>query len=377
MTNILDYYDMPQIFVALDAVGTQYLCLFYDHDEEGRMKCIAATISRDRLNDFITGHIDLRVILTEPEMGLYDVIADGSMVTATPRTEAPTEDMLPDEGYYLNYSQMENHDMVTASQEERKTIIRLAFNYETNNHAVPTDVLTGTVHNFQAIVANAYKKVTKDRTGINSRLSVRAAIAASFDLELVANEPTNLFGGSKVADTLDMISPLFSSEDEAVANCLATFKNTQRNYKNLLKTLSDENISFKCKWVQGAVDGIVSECPVTKERVQSLYSLASNLQMLEETEETFEGSFFMANTRNGRWGLTPIGAKKAKYGTCPELDKLDGIVLKSRVYRVKCLVRPTLNPNTGKEYKTYILTDIHKMEIKEQQGKLKGTEGES
>jgi hypothetical protein len=370
MTNILDYYDMPQLFVALDAVGTQYLCLFYDHDEAGKMKCIAVTISRDRLNDFITGHLDLRQVYLEPEMWLYDVTVDGNIIEATPRAEAPAGYMLPDEGYFLDYSQLENHDMVAASQEERKTIIRLAFNYETNNHAVPTGVLTGTVHNFQAIVSNAYKKLTKDRTGINSRLSVRAAIAASFDLELVANEPTNLFGGSKVADTLDMISPLFSDEDEAVANCLATFKNTQRNYKNLLKTLSDENISFKCKWVQGAVDGVVGECPVTKERVQSLYSLASNLQMLEETEELFEGSFFMANTRNGRWGLSPIGEKKAKYGVCTEVAKLEGIVLKNRVYRVKCTVRPTLNPNTGKEYKSYILTDIQKMELKEKQGTL-------
>lgn len=363
MTNILDYYDMPQIFVAQDAVETQYLCLLYDHDDDGRMKCIAAAISRGRLNDFITGHIDLRSVFVEPEMDLYDVIVDGSIVNATLMKAEPCKEMLPDDGYYLNYSQLENHDMVTSTQEGNRTIIRLAFNYDTNNHSVPTDVLTSTIHNFQAIVTCAYKKVTKDRTGVNSRLLVRAPIAASFDVELEASEETNLFGGSRVAETLDMISPLFGNEDEAVANCLATFKNTQRNYKNMLKTLSDENISFKCKWVRGVVGGVVSECLVSKERVQTLYSLASNLRMLEETDESFDGAFFMANTRNGRWGLTSLGENRVKYGTCPDLDKLDGIVLKSRAYRVKCKCRPTLNPNTGKEYKTYILTDIQKLDI--------------
>ena len=45
LTEILDYYDVPQLVVALDAVGTQYLCLAYDEDEAGRLKCIAANTS--------------------------------------------------------------------------------------------------------------------------------------------------------------------------------------------------------------------------------------------------------------------------------------------------------------------------------------------
>lgn len=361
LTEILDFYDVPQLFVAMDAVGTSYLCLVHDYDADGRSLCIAVNISQERLNDLVTGHLDLRQIYLAPEQAWFDVIDDGKTIVARLRTAAPTEDMLPEEGYFLDFAKRENRDMLMAAQEERKTVIRIAFNYETNNHTVPTDVLTNTVHNFQGILMRAFKKVTKEKTAEKARLLVRAPIAASFDLELVANEETDLFGGSKVADTLNRLSPLFSNEDEAVANCLASFKTAQTNYRNLMRVLSEKNISFKCKWVQGIVDGEVGECPVTKERVQSLYNLASSLQLVDEIDVVLEGSFFMANVRNGRWGLSQVGQKKPKYGMCPEIDKLDGITMKSQRYRVFCTEKHSLNPNTNKEYKTYIINEIQKI----------------
>lgn len=363
LTEILDYYDVPQLVVALDAVGTQYLCLAYDEDVAGRLKYIAANISHNRLNDLMTGHIDLRQIYLEPELALYDVLQDGKVVTANLREEAPAEYMLPDEGYYLNFSKRENHDMVRASQETGRTVIRLGYNYETNNHCLPWDVLTETLHDFQAIVSNGYRRVIQSKNAEPAQLNVRAALAASFDLELVANEPINLFGSSKVADTLDLLSPLFGNEDEAVANCLSTFRNTQKSYKNLLKTLSDRNVSFKCKWVQGSVEGEVKEFPVTKERIRSLYTLASNLEILEERQVTFVGTFFMANLRSGRWGMELADDGKRKYGICLGVDKLHGVVLHNKIYAVTCIEKPSQNPNTGSVYYAYIMTDIHEIDL--------------
>lgn len=361
LTEILDYYDVPQIFVALDAVGTQYLCMVHDYDEDGRSMCLAANISSDRLNDVVTGHVDLRQVYLEPEQWLYDVIENGDQIEATIREEQPTAEMLPEEGYFLDFAKRENRDMVLASQETRRTVIRLGFNYETNNHTLPWDVLTETLHDFQAIVSNGYRRVAQTKNAEMAQLSVRAALAASFDLELVANEPTNLFGSSRVADTLDLLSPLFGGEDEAVANCLSTFKNTQKSYKNLLKTLAERNVSFKCKWVQGAVEGEVKEFPVTKERIHSLYTLATNLRILEDRQVCFEGTFFMANLRSGRWGMDLGEGKNHKYGISLGVDRLHGVVLHDVKYRVSCIEKPSQNPNTSKIYYAYILTDIQKV----------------
>lgn len=358
LTEILDYYDVPQLVVALDVVGTQYLCLAYDEDEVGRLKCIAANISRERLNDLMTGHIDLRQIYLAPELDLYDVLQDGSDVIAKLRKEKPADYMLPEEGYYLNFAKRENYDMVRASQETGRTVIRLGYNYETSNHCLPWDVLTETLHDFQAIVSNGYRRVVQSKNAEPAQLSVRAALAASFDLELVANEPVNLFGSSRVADTLDLLSPLFGNEDEAVANCLSTFRNTQKSYKNLLKSLSDRDVSFKCKWVHGSVEGEVKEFPITKERIKSLYTLASNLEILEERQVTLVGTFFMANLRSGRWGIELADDGKRKYGVCLGVDILHGVVLHNKLYAVTCTEKPSQNPSTGNVYYAYIMTDI-------------------
>ncbi len=358
LTEILDYYDVPQIFVALDAVGTQYLCLVHDYDEDGRSLCIAANISKDRLNDVVTGHVDLRQVYLAPEQWLYDVIDNGDQIEATYRQDAPTEDMLPEEGYYLDFAKRESRDMVRKAQEERRTVIRLGFNYDTNNHVIPIGVMTEVGHCFQAMLSNGFRKMKSTRNAENTELGVSALIAASFDLELIANEPTDIFGSSKVADTLDLLSPLFGNEDEAVANCLTTFKSTQASYKNLLKILSEKNISFKCKWVHAALSGEVREVPVTKERIQNLYTLASSLTTLEEKQVTFQGIFTMANLRSGRWGMEPVGGGKVRYGWCHGEELLRGVVLHDIVYKVTCTEKPTQNANTGKIYYAYILTDI-------------------
>lgn len=360
LTEVLDYYDEPQLFVALDAVGTSYLCLVYDIDAEEHSLCIAASISRERLNDLVTGHIDLRNIFLEPELSLYDVVVDGNVIEATLRAESPSADMLPDEGYYLDFGKRENQDMVRASKEAGRTVIRLAFNYETNHHAIPWDVLTDALHYFQAIVANGYRRVVQSKNAEPATLSVCATLAASFDIELIANEPVDLFGRSKVADTLEMLSPLFGDEDEAVANCISSFKSTQKSYKNLLKTLTERDVSFKCKWVHESSTGIVNELPVTKERIQSLYSLASSLQTLKERNVVFEGSFYMADLRNGRWGLDLLNGEQRR-GICMNGERLRGIVLHEVQYRVSCVEERSQNLSTGKVYYAYILTSIQRI----------------
>ena len=361
ITEILEYYDVPQLFVAADAIETFYLCVTYDIDETGVLHCLALNISKNRLNDFITGHLELKEMYLHPEMNLFDVIVYGDDVEATIRKQPATDDMLPDEGYFLNFSQRENYDMITTSREEGYTIVRLGFNHETNNHMVSTEVLTKTVQNFQSILTKVSKRLHRNQEGNEAKLYVRAAIAASFDLELVSEERSNLFGRSKVSDTLEMMKPLFSDNDEDVAGCLTNFKDIQSNYRSLVKGLSESNTSFKVKWVESSVESLVSECPVTQNRINDLYSLASSFEELEDSEITLEGRFFMANTRNGKWGFLPENERRQKNGVCYDRALLNGITLNEQLYRIKCILRPSRNPATGKEYRSYILSEIERI----------------
>ncbi len=361
IVEIIEYYDVPQLFVAKDVIDTLFLCLTYDVDEAGALNCIAVNISKERLNDFYTGHLDLRQVFIDPELFSYDVIVRDNVIEASLRVNGFEESMLPSEGFFLDFSRREDYEMIHSSVDEGRTIIRLAFNFDTNNHTVPAQVLTVAVDQFQKIVTKISQKLFKNQVENNANLLVRATIPASFDLELMSEEQCGLFGWTKVSESLDVIAPLFSEDDESVAECLSSYKEAMPNYKRMIKSLSEGGASFKFKWVKNSNESSVCECPVSRERVKSLYDFAASLEEMEEIEEVYEGYFFMANSKNGSWGFKPTEGRQKK-GICSDRILLKGITLNEQAYRVKCTIRPSRNPNTGKEYRAYIITKIDKIE---------------
>ena len=63
--RILDFCDVPQLFVARDAFDTIYLCLLYD--DETSYQYTAIRISSNRLQLFMNGEEDLRNLYDNPE----------------------------------------------------------------------------------------------------------------------------------------------------------------------------------------------------------------------------------------------------------------------------------------------------------------------
>ena len=63
--RILDFCDVPQLFVARDAFDTIYLCLLYD--DEASCRYTAIRISSNRLQLFMNGEEDLRNLYDNPE----------------------------------------------------------------------------------------------------------------------------------------------------------------------------------------------------------------------------------------------------------------------------------------------------------------------
>lgn len=72
--KILDFCDVPQLFVARDAFDTLYLCLLYDDETVYRYTGIR--ISTRRLESFLAGKADLRLLYLQPENEheYYDVV---------------------------------------------------------------------------------------------------------------------------------------------------------------------------------------------------------------------------------------------------------------------------------------------------------------
>ena len=101
----MDYYDFPQIFVADDAMGTNYLCLLFAHDSDG-FKYIGVQVSQQRLDTYIKGKLDLRDAYLSPEAenAVFLVTVKNQIITAARQLQPSeiTEDMLPEKDYFFD-----------------------------------------------------------------------------------------------------------------------------------------------------------------------------------------------------------------------------------------------------------------------------------
>ena len=164
--RILEYYDVPQLFIAEDAIGVRFLCLLYDIANDGELKIIAVAVSADKLNDFVKGHIDLLMMFTSPELegSIFHVHMKEEGIYAEQYNGVLDSSMLPDEGYFYNDSLNENEEMLAKASVTNKPVIRLAFQTPQNRHEMDARCLSAALVHFQSLVDNSYKKLYKEET---------------------------------------------------------------------------------------------------------------------------------------------------------------------------------------------------------------------
>ena len=114
LMQTLEYYDVPQIIVASDAMGTRYLCTLFNQSEESGYEYIGVQISEPRLMAFVGGQLDLRDAYLHPEVenALYLVTAKKETLTATKLLQQQdiTENMLPEAGYFFDATELVNDE---------------------------------------------------------------------------------------------------------------------------------------------------------------------------------------------------------------------------------------------------------------------------
>lgn len=118
LIQTLEFYDVPQILVATDATGTNYLCTLFGGDTSNGYQYIGVQISEPRLMAFVGGQLDLRESYLHPEVdnALYLVMAKQDILSAQKLLQPQdiSEDMLPEAGYYYDNADVdENADSPT------------------------------------------------------------------------------------------------------------------------------------------------------------------------------------------------------------------------------------------------------------------------
>ena len=103
LTKTLEFYDVPQLLVAADATGNNYLCTLFKNEAESGYHYLGVQISEPRLASFLDGQFDLRdaYIRPESEKALYLVTAkQGILYLVTSiHPQDVIEEMLPEAEY--------------------------------------------------------------------------------------------------------------------------------------------------------------------------------------------------------------------------------------------------------------------------------------
>lgn len=97
-TEILSFYELPQIVVARNVFGTQFLMLLESDETELGIQYLSVPISNEKLNLFKGRKIDLLSIYIEPEVDQYYLMytqGDNEFLIQEICSKNITEDMLP------------------------------------------------------------------------------------------------------------------------------------------------------------------------------------------------------------------------------------------------------------------------------------------
>lgn len=105
IVSILLETDLPDLVMAGDLHGSQYLCCLVSRDDDGD-RFLCTQISNRRLASFRAGRVDLRAIIAAPATGKwfdgwYKPIDGQAALELTEITKIP-DTWIPDEGFFLS-----------------------------------------------------------------------------------------------------------------------------------------------------------------------------------------------------------------------------------------------------------------------------------
>lgn len=107
--RILDFCDVPQLFIARDDFDTIYLCLLYE--DEPSCLYTAIRITNNRLQSFLSGEEDLRNLFDNPEnpFEYFDVeYRDDDYYFEPHQATIIGEERLPLSGYKMSGDEQES-----------------------------------------------------------------------------------------------------------------------------------------------------------------------------------------------------------------------------------------------------------------------------
>lgn len=362
ITEILSFYELPQIVVARNVFGTQFLMLLESDETEQGLQYLSVPVSNEKLNLFKGKKIDLLSIYTKPEVDHYYLMytkGDNEFLIKQIDFDDITEDMLPLEGFYCEYNENPVENLVNKSIISGHISSSLAIVDAHNSHQIDCNTLATIILNYQDLVKSSHVSLYGTKKIEEARLDVIATQAASFDVEFQSSLPLDLFGSSKINETFGVVDRLLGiSDDEQL------FKEVEEQHykvlgslKKFVSVLAENKYSLRHSWVASTIERIVVEKSFDSNHVCKLFEKLKQIDETESDDISFEGVLVSADAKNGKWGLLQDNGKIVR-GHSDDVDLLNGIQIKSTKYTFKCHTQIIKDLVKRKETNIYTLYKI-------------------
>ena len=374
ISQVLVYYDIPELFLAKDEVGTNFICLLAIYEDDDLL-FVCTAVSSVRLMSFINGSTDLREIFKNPETGQFFQFSklEGSYIEADfwEITELP-EELLPEQGFKYQKEVAENNLILSETIEKNNAIIHLAVSDEHNNYSIDADDLGDVVKLYQTLIENSYKKAIstsnlKNKKFLsipqNYKLRAFASSYSSFNIHLCSVGQVDLFGNTLIEMALVKFDELlqdFDNQDEYILSLRSVKGHTVSTFKKFVKKLIDRNLKVKHKWYSPAQD-IVHFSIIDQPKAEKIYEILTLTEELGEERKEFKGQFVQVDVEKGTWRINNIEDNK-EYSGEAESNLLQGITVETSTYKLECLEIIEELKVAEKEKIKYILQSIEKLD---------------
>ena len=375
LRDILLDYDTPQLFVARDSVGTNYVCMLVEQNEDfDRFTCIS--ISDQKLVQFTNGQIDLRDIFLTPEINqFYQVnIHDyqSNYFESIPlEIEELPQAWLPDEGVFINLDRARS-EVVLESKEKAKTIIHLNLNppESINEPRINALALSEALLRFQTMLKYAYKKsissfpyAQRKQLNIpeNYQVDVFAFAQGSFKVKMQSQSYPNLFGETEIIKALELVDQLVDSIDDIdgslrlLAQNKGHFANT---FINFIKYIAESKSRLNYTWAYSGTTNPVTK-QITSDQAEYLYEVFNQQDELKEESIELVGYFEKVDEKYGKWRLVDR-ENNTHNGELGEVEglTLKGVIIRTTLYRLVCVEKIVEVVGTSEEKKSIQLIEL-------------------
>jgi hypothetical protein len=371
--RILVFNDFPQLFLAKDAMGTNYMCLA-THFSDSHYSYISVSLSNKVLYQFLNGKRDLRSVFVEPEIREWWSSNDTSRSTITIELldfDRPPNELLPDDGFFFT-DQLQDDPIRQEVVEHNNVIIHLSLSDNQDDQSIQVTDLGDFTKLYQGVVENAYKKAIlrsalpeKKSFILPNNYSLRAFASSpgSFVLHLKSNSSKDLWGNSIIEEGLKMIDNVITDvkNDEKLIEQLRAVKgHTISNYKKLLEKVIKQKVTFSYRWISPASNEIHIRAISTK-YAERVHKILESKEELGDEIKILVGFVMQADVEKGGWRITNLEDGKDYSGESSG-HLLEGITLETVKYKLTCKELVEALRVTEREKVRYILTAVEVVE---------------